>query len=116
MSRSFGEWLSKRRHVLRSWDKIVNVVAHVLKKTIPDIEVYVFGSTIENKLTSASDIDILVVVPEKHDKLETYILLSEILEDKLGSAAYMIDLHVTNKNKLSKPPYTWWLKKSRKIT
>ncbi|ADI31261.1 nucleotidyltransferase domain-containing protein [Staphylothermus hellenicus] len=116
MSRNFGKWLSKRRQVLRNWDSIAKTIAYILKKVMPDImEIYVFGSVVDGKFTGASDLDLLIVIPEKYDESKTYILFNKILEEKLGEIAYMIDLHIINKNKLAKPPYTWWLKKSYKI-
>ncbi|MCY0867677.1 MAG: hypothetical protein OWQ48_00375 [Desulfurococcus sp.] len=57
----------------------------------------------------------LVAIPGNLSERETHVLLSRILEDKLGSIAFMIDLHVVSKERLSKLPYSWWLKKSRRI-
>ncbi|WP_148676738.1 nucleotidyltransferase domain-containing protein [Staphylothermus marinus] len=117
LSKNFGKWLFKRRQLLRNWNSIAKSIAYILKKAMPDImEIYVFGSVVEGKFTGASDLDLLIVIPEKYDELKTYILLAKILEEKLGEIAYMIDLHIINKNKLTKPPYTWWLKKSYKLT
>lgn len=117
MQKNFGEWLSKRLHTLRNWHNLANTIAKILKNTIPDIEVYVFGSILEeDKITGSSDIDILVAIPENHDEAKTHLILSKTLEDKLGNTAHLIDLHVVHKNKLNKPPYKWWLKKHHKIT
>jgi len=115
LSRRFGEWLSKRLHLLRNWRSIVDSVASVLKDTIPGVEVYVFGSVVEGRVTGASDIDLLVVIPENYSELETHLTLSRILEDRLGDKTHIIDLHVIRRSKLAKPPYKWWLKKSHKI-
>lgn len=115
MSRNFGKWLSRKLYVLKNWYNIASDVASILKKTIPNIEVYVFGSVIENKISGASDVDILVVIPEDYDEFKTYLVLSKTLEDKLGSTAYTIDLHVIHRSRLTMPPYKWWLKKSRRI-
>ena len=94
MSKSFGEWLYKRLYILKNWRSIVSDVADILKNTMPGIEAYVFGSVVEDGVTRASDIDMLVVIPEDYDEFKTYITLSKALEDKLGSTAYIIDLHV----------------------
>ena len=116
MSRNYGDWLSRRLHTLKNWHNLANTIATILKNTIPDIEVYVFGSTIENKITGSSDIDILVAIPENYDEAKTHLTLAKTLEEKLGNTAHLIDLHVIHKNKLNKPPYKWWLKKAHKIT
>ena len=115
MSRNFGEWLSRRLHVLKNWRNIVNDVASILKNALPSVEAYVFGSVVEDRVTGASDVDILVVIPEDYDEFKTYLTLSKVLEDKLGSTAYIIDLHVIRRSRLTKPPYKWWLKKIHKI-
>jgi len=46
---------------------------------MPEVEVYVFGSAVENKITGASVIDLLVTISET----ETYMALSKVLEGKI---------------------------------
>lgn len=47
MSRDLGEWLSRRRYVLGSRERLSYTDARILKEVIPDVEVYVFGSILE---------------------------------------------------------------------
>lgn len=115
MSRNFGKWLSRRLSSLKNWYSIVCEVANILKNVVPNAEIYVFGSIVKGNITGVSDMDVLVAIPEDYDELKTYITLSKVLEDKLGDLAYIIDLYVIHKSKLTQPPYKWWLKKSRKV-
>lgn len=101
--------------MLGNWDKLSHAIAYILKEVVPDVEVYAFGSVLEGRVTGTSDLDLLIAIPDDLNERETHVLLSRMLEDKLGSAAFMIDLHVVNKGRLGKPPYSWWLKRSRRI-
>lgn len=74
-----------------------------------------FGSAIEDRITGASDIDLLVAVPDDLDEPRTYIELSKALEDRLGSTAYIIDLHVVHRSRVDEPPYRWWLGRSHEV-
>lgn len=115
MSRSVGNSLLNRMRILRNWHVVADRVAGIVSQRIPSVEVYAFGSIVEGKVTGASDIDLLIAVPDDHDELEAYIELSKMLEEQLGSTAYIVDLHVVCKNNIDKPPYKWWLGKSIRI-
>lgn len=115
MSRSIGEYLVSRINTLKNWRNAVSIVAGVIKRVLPEAELYVFGSVVTDKITGASDIDLLVAIPSNFSEREIYIHLATKLEEQLGSASYIVDLHVVHKERLDKPPYTWWLKNSIKI-
>lgn len=65
-------------------------------------EVYLFGSVIRNKITGASDLDILVIIRNKKPK-DAYVEIAMALEDTLGDLAYLIDLHVYTEDQAESP-------------
>ena len=115
MSPDYGKWLSRHLYLLRNWRDVVRRVAEVVSSLYPGSEVYVFGSVVEGRVTGASDIDVIVVLPQGVKELDAYINISKALEDSMGSDSYVVDLHVVEKSYCDKPPYVWWLKRAVRV-
>jgi len=56
--------VESRLQLLRSWRRVVGLVAEVVEELYPNAEVYLFGGAAENRLTVLSDIDVAVVFGE----------------------------------------------------
>ena len=63
------------------------------QKRLGNVEVYVFGSVVENSVTASSDIDLLIIT-ENIDKEEAQKLKASIME----SIDAPIELHITSKS------------------
>ncbi|AEE94966.1 DNA polymerase beta domain protein region [Acidianus hospitalis W1] len=97
--------------LLRNWRKLISNLS-----LDEYSEVYVFGSVVEGKITGYSDIDVLVIIPNKKDKLQYLLKFYDEVEKKLGEKiSYLFDVKVIYPEEKSVPPYSWFLKKSIKI-
>jgi predicted nucleotidyltransferase len=97
--------------LLRNWRKLISNLS-----LDEYSEVYVFGSVVEGKITGYSDIDLLVIIPSKKDKLQYLLKFYDEVEKKLGEKiSYLFDVKVIYPEEKSVPPYSWFLKKSIKI-
>jgi predicted nucleotidyltransferase len=54
-------WVKFRLEHLKKWREYAQSVAKASKALDPEAKVYVFGGVAENRMTSISDIDILIV-------------------------------------------------------
>ena len=115
MSGNVGTWIRKQLELLKNWHSFVVKVTNLIHELYPDAEVYVFGSVVEGKITGASDIDIIVIIPDDVNTKEAYLKIVAYLEDKLGEDSYILDVHVVNRQDVEKPPYVWWIRKAVKI-
>jgi len=70
----------KPLRILLNWRKYVRIIYRAIKSVIPDAEVYVIGGAAENRLTTMSDIDILVVLSEKPSFNEAVEFCMKIME------------------------------------
>lgn len=75
----------ERYLILKNWKVIVKKLACIVKKYIPDAEIYVFGSVPEGKFTAASDLDVLIIIisnqiPKKwRDRIEIELKIRDEL-------------------------------------
>ncbi len=95
----------KPLRILLNWRKYVRIIYRAIKSVIPDAEVYVIGGAAENRLTTMSDIDILVVLSEKPLFNEAVELRMKIMgkAEELGLPLYApIELHIVGKEDLRK--------------
>ena len=74
--------------LLREWRRHVETLTQAIKNTIPEAEVYLAGGAAENRLTVLSDIDILVVLPQKPSLEEAAELRAKIWEEAERREAY----------------------------
>ena len=96
MSQKFEIYMNygrKRLEQLKNYRQIAQKVKEIVQKRLGNIEVYVFGSVIENKATASSDIDLLIIT-ENIDKEEAQKLKASIME----SIDAPIELHITSKS------------------
>lgn len=70
----------------------INKIAKIIKETIPQGDVYLTGGAAENRLTILSDIDIVVVLPEKPSFEEAVKLRVKIWKN-LNSMKYQNMYH-----------------------
>jgi len=83
----------KRLEQLKNYRQIAQKVREIAQKRLGNIEVYVFGSVIENKATASSDIDLLIIT-ENIEKEEAQKLKATVME----SIDAPIELHITSKS------------------
>lgn len=82
---------------------MLEIVYMAIKFVIPYAEVYVIDGAAENRLTIMSDIDILVILPEKPSFNEAIELRAKIMEkaEVLGLPLYApIELNIVGKGDL----------------
>ncbi len=107
-------WVKHHFQHLRKWRDYAELVARAVSDLVPEAEVYVIGSVVEGKVTVYSDIDVLVVIPNKTLNSESRKdLVVEILERAIEYYGLPwdapIEIHVADKNTLQD-----YLKHSRK--
>ena len=107
--------MARRLRALKDWRKLAEAAAEKLRELWPGVEVYVFGSVVKGRIAGASDIDLLVVLPDGVDGLRSHVEIVKVLEDELGDLAYLIDVHVVGRSELEREPYKWWFRNSIKI-
>ena len=96
MSQKFKIYMNygrKRLEQLKNYRQIAQKVREIAQKRLGNVEVYVFGSVIENKATASSDIDLLIIT-ENIEKEEAQKLKAAIME----SIDAPIELHITSKS------------------
>ncbi len=87
------------RRLLR-WREYVPAVARAAKDLLgPETKVYVVGGAAEDRLTVASDVDVLIISPkvlkDPHEKLKVILDIRERAVDKYGLPwDYPIDVHL----------------------
>ncbi len=88
------------RELLR-WREVLPAVVNAVKRVLGDVEIYVFGSAIEGKLTADSDIDIAIVLDEVPRRgLDRASIIDAIwseLEKKGIPWWYPLELHLLTK-------------------
>ncbi len=108
----------ERANMIREWREHVEKIARSARNVLGDVEIYVFGSAAEGKLTASSDIDLLIVYEGAPEDFEAYENLKErILRgagldirspfqlhivDRDGAKFYLENLGVRAKKILSK--------------
>ena len=91
--------------ILMNWRSYVKKISKAVKATIPEAEVYIAGGAANNRLTIRSDIDILIVLPNKPNFAKSVEIRVKILEraEKLKLPLYApIELHIIGKKELVK--------------
>ena len=90
---------------LREGLKRLDDIARAIKVAEPRCEVYLVGGAAENRLTVASDIDILVVLPTEPSFEEAIELRERIWSEleRAGIPSYVpIEIHVVSKESLDR--------------
>lgn len=92
MSKEFDIYLrygQRKLEKLKNYKNIAGEVKKIAKKHLGDVDVYVFGSVVENKTTAASDIDILIIT-DRLSREEAYRIKTIIYQ----SVDAPIELHI----------------------
>lgn len=101
MSEKFNIYIdygAEKLRQLKEYRETAEKVKMLAEKQLGNVEVYVFGSVIENKATASSDIDILIVTQNDVQKEEAYNLKAYI--HKVIEAP--VELHITSKDNFEK--------------
>ncbi|MCF8884328.1 MAG: nucleotidyltransferase domain-containing protein [Nitrososphaerota archaeon] len=104
MSREFDLYIEsgrKRIEQLKNYDVVAREVKNIVQKILGEVDVYVFGSVVEGKITASSDIDILIIVDDV-SREEAYRIKTMIYQ----SIDAPIELHV-----ISSSEFENWYKK-----
>ena len=91
--------------ILAKWREYTRTVYKAIKTIAPRAETYITGGVTENRLTIKSDIDILLVLPQKPTFTQAVELRTKILKEaeRLGLPLYApIDLHMISREELRK--------------
>ncbi len=91
--------------VVSEWRRYVRIVAQAASRVVPNAELYLTGGVAEGRLTILSDVDILVVLPEKPGFDQAIDIRVRLLEEaeRLGLPLYApIEIHVIGEEELSR--------------
>ncbi|HDO21214.1 MAG: nucleotidyltransferase domain-containing protein [archaeon GB-1845-036] len=70
----------KKLEYLKNYMAVAEKVKNIIVKFDPNAEVYVFGSTVEGKITGASDIDILVISEKENIKYKIKVEVAKKID------------------------------------
>ncbi len=92
--------LREREHLLMKWEELSIKIAHTIKRTIYDAEVYIIGSHARKEPHRAGDIDILVITKKTLTDKEKKRIIEEIEKKLLLPPHHPFHIHVaTEKEK-----------------
>jgi len=89
--------------IIMEWKSYVRVVIEAVRRVVPEAETYLVGGAAEGRLTVASDVDVLVVLPRRPSVDEAVEVRTKIIEEaeKLGLPPHApVELHVIGKDEL----------------
>lgn len=93
--RTLSSWVKYHFQHLRKWREYAQSVARAALEIVPGAEVYVIGGVAEGRTTVYSDIDILIVLPEKVDRKNLYVRILTEAMDKHGLPVDApVELHI----------------------
>jgi len=96
--------VERLRELLR-WREYLRILVEAVREVLGDVDVYVFGSAVEGRLTVDSDIDVAIVLPEVPGSgLERARLVNRILEVAESRGVprwYPFEVHLVTKDQLS---------------
>ena len=103
-------WVKYHFEHLRRWREYAICIARATRDLIPESKIYVIGGVAEERTTIYSDIDILIIIPDKMEKKNQYvkILIKAIDEYNLPIDA-PVELHIIREKEAEK-----YLKHQRK--
>lgn len=95
---------------LRDYKVVAEKVKVLAEEILGDVQVYVFGSVVEGKVTASSDIDVLVIVKEMDD--EKIYRFKSLVYSSLDAP---LEVHVTSSEKF-KSWYKRFVSKLEEVT
>jgi hypothetical protein len=87
---------------LESHREIAEKVKQIVLSKWPNAELYIFGSTVKGNYSASSDIDILIVLDNRPDREEEYMVKAEVY----AQIDAPIELHVASRSEFER-----WYKK-----
>lgn len=105
------EVAQRKARMLREWRVWADKICRAVREMFPDAEVYVIGSVARGEAVAASDVDILIVLPEVPERaLERAKIVVEI-EDRAGLPwdGHPFEFHLATREEAE-----GWLKRSGK--
>ena len=111
--------LSERLRSLFAWerqllDEFIRLLTREIKREAPQVEAaFLFGSSIRDDMTSGSDIDLAVVVPDPAKKAETELALERVADVVRRRFGNRLDLTigtapVTELRRAGRPGHRLW--------
>jgi predicted nucleotidyltransferase len=95
----------ERLKELLRWREYLRILVEAVREVLGDVDVYVFGSAVEGRLTVDSDIDVAVVLPEVPGSgLERARLVNRILEVAESRGVpwwHPFEIHLVTRDRLS---------------
>jgi len=96
---------ARRLRELLRWRSYLPILVEAVKRVLgEDVEVYVFGSAVEGRLTIDSDIDVAVVVEElpgsASRRVEILDMIWRIMKDKGVPWWYPFEIHLMTREEL----------------
>ncbi len=89
----------ERAEMVKRWREHVRRIAQSARRILGDVEVYVFGSAVEGRLTASSDVDLLIVCEKAPLDFEEYEDLKErILRGAGLDTRSPFQLHIVDKD------------------
>lgn len=90
-----SSWVSYHFQHLKKWREYARSVARAALEIVPNAKVYVIGGVAEGRTTIYSDIDILIVLPEKVDKKNLYVkILTKAMDEHGLPVDAPVELHI----------------------
>lgn len=106
MSRSYSdvllETMLERRRLLRSWRRLAESIARVIREAYPRARVYLAGSLARGEWTAASDIDILVVLDHEPTPREAARIIEYVWEKLSLPPNHPLEIHVVGPTSLER--------------
>jgi len=83
---------------LENHKEITEKVKQIVLFRWPDAELYIFGSAVKGNYTVTSDIDLLIVLDDRPDREEEYMVKAEVY----ARVDAPIELHVASRSEFEK--------------
>ena len=92
-----------RLRLLSKWRSITARAARAIKRSYPEVEIYLFGGAAEDRLTIMSDIDLAVVLEDPpRDRSGLLARIWELLEEEGIPPYYPLEVHILSKREFEK--------------
>ncbi len=88
----------ERAEIVKRWREHVRRIAQSARRILGDVDIYVFGSAVEGRITASSDVDLLIVCEKAPKDFEEYEDLKEgILKGAGLDTRSPFQLHIVDK-------------------
>lgn len=105
-----SSWVKYHFEHLRRWREYALSIARATRELIPESKIYVIGGVAEERTTIYSDIDILIIIPDKIEKKNQYVkILTKAIDEYDLPIDAPVELHIIHEKEAEK-----YLKHQRK--